>query len=303
MKKNFHIIVISFIISIIIWTSISLSGEYYLNVTLPLKLTDFPEGFSIGSKAPDEVSVRVKGRGWNLLNLMLNDDIYLKASLRSDSGKINLNLLNSISENSWITADLQVLNIVPSILSVSIDKAMQKDVPVVPDLQLDFQTGYGIATPILIEPDSVSVFGSYNLLKNIDKIRTEKKIFSQIDSDIEIENQILKIKGTSMNLAQVRISVDVQKIVDREFSEIVVDPVGVPLDRSVVFLPSTVNITLRGGIEIMGALNEDSLNASVDYSTVLQDTLGSVAPKILLPKNVELIKIIPERIRYIIKKF
>lgn len=303
MKKNFHIIVISFIISIVIWTSISLSGEYYLNVTMPLKLADFPEGFSIGSEAPDEVTVRVKGRGWNLLNLFLDDDIYLKASLRSDSGKINLNLLNSISENSWITAELHVLNIIPSILNVSVDKVIQKNVPVVPDLKLDFQIGYGIAAPILIDPDSVSLFGSYNLLKNVEKVKTEQKIFSQIDSDIETENQLIKIKGIRASASQVRISIDVQKIVDREFSEIVVDPIGVPLDRSVVFLPSTVNITLRGGIEIMGALNADSLTASVDYSDVLQDTLGSVAPKILLPQNVELIKIIPERIRYIIKKF
>lgn len=303
MKKNFHIIVISFVISIVIWGSISLSGLYYVDTTLPLKLTDFPEGFSIGSKIPDEVIVRVKGRGWSLLNFLLSDDIALKASLRSDSGKINLNLLANLTDNYWVSTDLQVINVIPSIISVAVDRGVEKIVPVVPDFQLDFKTGYGIASPIKIVPDSVKLYGSNNLLKTINAIKTELKNFSQIDAALEFECQLEKIKNVRASSSKIEVAIDVQKIVDREFTEIIVQPENVPADRNVVFLPSTINVTLRGGIEIVGALTVDSLISKIEYQEILDDTLGSVAPKIFLPQNVELIKIKPERIRYIIKKF
>lgn len=303
MKNNFHIIIISFLLSIIIWTSISLSGEYYLNSIVPLKLTDLPQGFSLGVDIPEKVTVRLKGRGWSLINFVMSDDIYLRASLRSDSGKINLNLLSQINENSWAGSDIHVLNVIPSIVTVKVDKSIEKRVPVLPGFDLNFKTGYGLATPISIEPDTITLVGSFSLLKKIESVKTEMLNFSNLDQSMDFETQIENIKNVRRSSSKVFVSLDVQKIVDREFTEILVHPENVPADRTVVFLPSTINITLRGGIEWISSLTADDLRSSVEYNEVLQDTLGSVSPKLSLPQNVELIKVKPERIRYIIKKF
>ena len=69
MKKNFYIIFISFLFSIILWVSISLSNDYYTTIEAPVKIIDFPSGYSSGSSMPEKISIKVKGKGWKLIAL------------------------------------------------------------------------------------------------------------------------------------------------------------------------------------------------------------------------------------------
>jgi hypothetical protein len=96
---------------------------------------------------------------------------------------------------------------------------------------------------------------------------------------------------------------DVQKIVEKEVSNVLVEIVNVPYDRNVLLILDRVSIGLRGGINVLGKMNIEKVTAGVKYSDVVMDTIGSIAPEISIPGNTELIYVKPDRLKYIIKKF
>ena len=179
----------------------------------------------------------------------------------------------------------------------------RKKVKIDPDLSLDFKPGYGLADNIQITPESTYVSGPISYLKKLTSVPTKKKVLKDLDSKIVDHVSLEDIRGMSYGQNLVTISLDVQKIVDKNFDNIPVSVLDLPSDREVVLLPNRISVGVRGGVNILGKLNEDQFKAYVYYRDVVLDTLGSVIPKVEFPQNTSLMYVKPERLRYIIKKY
>ncbi len=303
MKKNLHIIIISFLFSIILWVSISLSNDYYATFNIPIKLTDFPQGFSTGTPLPRTISVKLKGKGWKLIATTLTSESDYVIPVGNETGKRTVNLYNYLVENQWLSSDVEVININPDTLTFYVEKTASKKVPIISDVNFNFKSGYGLASNIIVTPDSTIVRGPESFLRNLKSVSTEKVEFDELDGKTSEMVQLENIPGMEYSQPVVRIYLDVQKIVDKNFDNIFVKMYDVPRDRDVILLPNRIRIGVRGGIDILGKLDTTQFSAYVNYRDVVLDTLGSVIPHVVLPDNSTLIFIRPERLRYIIKKF
>ena len=303
MKKKIPIIIVSVIFSLSIWGSISLSGIYYAEVSVPLKLKDIPGSYAVASPLPKKITLKLKGEGWKLLTLNLGKNVNFVVSANNDTGTKVLNLKNFLAENNWLRSNLDVIDIQPDTVSCIIDRKIKKKLPVFADIHLEFKPGYGLAKDIKIEPESVYVEGPRKILKKLSTISTLPLKLSSLDRKITKSVAFTNFPGTRVNVKNVKITLDVERIVDKEFSEIPVEVFDVPPDRDVVLLPNKISCSLRGGIELLGKLNINKIKAYVHYHEVVMDTLGSIVPHIDNPVNTKLVYIKPERLRYIIKKF
>ncbi len=303
MKKNLHIIIISFLFSIILWVSISLSNDYYATFNIPIKLTDFPQGFSTGTPLPRTISVKLKGKGWKLIATTLTSESDYVIPVGNETGKRTVNLYNYLVENQWLSSDVEVININPDTLTFYVEKTASKKVPIISDVNFNFKSGYGLASNIIVTPDSTIVRGPESFLRNLKSVSTEKVEFDELDGKTSEMVQLENIPGMEYSQPVVRVYLDVQKIVDKNFDNIFVKMYDVPRDRDVILLPNRIRIGVRGGIDILGKLDTTQFSAYVNYRDVVLDTLGSVIPHVVLPDNSTLIFIRPERLRYIIKKF
>ncbi len=303
MKKNLHIIIISIIFSIILWVSISLSNDYYATFKIPLKMVNFPEGYTIGSKIPDDISVKLKGEGWKLAALKLGRETDYIVSVGKETGKRFINLYNYLVDNQWLSSDIEVIDISPDTLSYNVEKIASTRAEIIPDLNLNFKPGFGLATEMIIRPESTTVFGPSSRIKNLRAVSTEKLSFNNLDDKIDEKIPLRPIPEMNFSNSNVNIILDVQKIVDKNFDNLPVEIIDIPSDRNVILLPNKISIGLRGGVDVLAKLNNDQLKAHINYREVVLDTLGSIIPKITLPENTSLIYIKPERLRYIIKKF
>lgn len=303
MKKNLSTIIAAFLFSAILWVSVSLSNEYYSSVTLPLRITNIPIGYSTGTNLPENVNIKVRGLGWKLISVNILPDDAFTVSAANDSGRKFISLYNSLTENRWLLSDIQVMEILPDTISFFIEKDATKILPVVPDLDLKFKTGFGLAEQIKLYPDSIIVTGPKSFINKLNEIKTEKISLSSLDSRIIEKVELKKVPGMKYSLNQVSVEMNVQKIVDKKIDEILVKVLDVPSDRDVVLIPNKINVSVRGGINILGRLNNDEFEAYVYFRDVVFDTLGSVRPNIVIPNNTVLVDVKPERLRYIIKKF
>ncbi len=302
MKKNLHIVVLSVIFSIILWISISLSNDYYATVNVPVKLVNFPIGYSTASNIPDFISVKLKGKGWKLLGVNLSTKSDYTISVE-DSGKINVNLYNFLGENQWLSSDIEVIDMTPDTLSFYVEKDYMRKVAIIPDLDLAYKPGYGLASPIKITPDSTTLYGPKSVVRNLTFVYTKRQSFGKLDDQTTGQVSLEDLPGVIYKDREVQVNLDVQKIVDKNFEGIDVNIVDQPIDRDVVLLPNKISVGVRAGIEILGKMSRDKIKAYVNYRDIVLDTLGSIPPKIELPENTELEFTKPERLRYIIKKF
>lgn len=302
MKKNFHIVIIAFVFSSILWVSITLTEEYFSTYKIPVRIVNTPYGYTLASELNQEISVKIRGIGWRLTGLNLGSDTHFNVSARNDSGRIVANLYANLIENPWLSSDVTVIDISPDTISFVIERISSKKLPVIPDIDLTFKAGFGLASKVKIVPDSVIVYGPVSWIENLNFISTRKVTLNALDNltrvRLTFDNDIF-----NTNIAVVDVTLDVQRIVDKEIENIRVEVLDIPSDRDVVLLPNTINCLIKGGINVLGRLTSADFSAVVHYKDVLLDTIGTVAPIINLPENVELVSARPERLRYIIRKF
>ncbi len=302
MKKNFHIVIIAFLFSSILWVSITLTEEYFSTYKIPVRIVNIPYGYTLASELNQEISIKIRSIGWRLTGLNLGSESHFNVSARNDSGRIVANLYANLIENPWLSSDITVIDITPDTISFIVERIASKKLPVIPDVDLSFKTGYGLASKVVIIPDSVIVYGPVSWIENLNFISTRKVTLNSLDNltrlRLTFDNEIFKT-----NIAAVDVTLDVQRIVDKEIENIRVEVLDIPSDRDVVLLPNTINCLIKGGINVLGRLTSADFSASVHYRDVLLDTIGTVAPQINLPENVELVSAKPERLRYIIRKF
>ena len=302
MKKNLHIIILSVIFSIILWISISLSNDYYATINVPVKLINLPPGYSTASNIPENVSVKMKGKGWKLLGVNLTTKSDYNISVE-DTGKVSVNLYNFLAENQWLTSDIDVIDISPDTLSFYVEKDFMKRVSILPDLDLKFKSGYGLATPITVSPDSTTLDGPKSIVKNLVSVNTQRITFGNLDNYAIKIVPLQNLPGVVYVNNEVNVNLNVQKIVDKTFDDLNVRIIDIPVDRNVVLLPNKISVSVKAGIEILGRMKKDNIKAYINYRDVVLDTLGSIVPRIDLPANTSLEYMKPERLRYIIKKF
>jgi len=303
MKKNLHIIIISFLFSVILWASISLSNDYYATFQVPLKLVDFQQGLTSGSKLPEKVSIKVKGKGWKLVTAKLGSESEYVVTANGDTGKRYINLSNYLSENQWLSSDVEVIDISPDTLTFNIEKITSKKLKIEPDVEVSFRDGYGFATPVTVQPDSVVVHGPVSELKNMNTVPTVPIKLENLSDKLDMKINLDKKNGMSFSENSVLVTLNVQRIVDKVIEDVPVNILDVPADRDVVLLPNKINIGIHGGIDILGKLTGDDFRAYVNYRDVVLDTLGGIIPKLESPGNVSVQYIKPDQLRYIIKKF
>ena len=303
MNKKLNIFIASIIFAAILWGSISLSDSYYTDIEVKLTLINFPEGYATGSPLPDNIKLRVRGRGWRLVSINVGPETEFRVSVGGDSGQHNISLYNYLESNRWLLSDVDIINLYPDSVNFFVERIISKKLPVVSGIDLEFKPGYGLASEIILNPDSVIVKGPLSYLKSRKEIETSTIPLGILDSKTSTEVNLVGITGFEYSTNLVEVVLDVQRIVDKQFENISVDVLDILSGSEVVLLPNKININIRGGIEILGKLMPEQFHAYVKYQTLIQDTTGSVVPEIILPKNVTLQFSKPDRLRYVIRSF
>ena len=303
MREKLNIFIASVIFAFILWGSISLSDIYYTNVDVKLTLYNFPQGYTTGSQLPEKIKLRVKGLGWRLVSINVGPETEFRVSVGGDSGKHNINLYDYLESNRWLLSDVEIINIYPDSLRFFVERIISRKLPVTSGLDLEFKPGYGLASDIVLRPDTVVVSGPFSLLKTMKEIRTVDKSLSLLDSRTRLEVNLPVMNGIEYNTNLIEVILDIQRIVDKQFESVNVDVIDIPPRKEVVLLPNKIGFNVRGGIEILGKLQPDQFRAYVRYQTLVQDTTGSVTPILEMPKNVILQYLKPDRLRYVIRSF
>lgn len=303
MNKKIYIIIVSVLFSVTVWVSIALSDEYYSTYKLPIAVIDLPSGYTVGNNLPESITVRLKGDGWKLMSFELGSTEYFYVSVKGDSGVITANLLANVENNPWFAAGINILDITPKNIRIVVEPIAEKKLKIIPKLNLDFKEGYSLATKVLVEPDSVLFRGPVSVIKRMETYKTKEISLNNLDQKTSVLAELEDLRGFETDQKFVNIILDVQRIVENSINEIPVNVINKPANVDVILIPNTVSCTFRGGVNILGKISVNDIIATVDYNSVIADTLGFIKPEIQSPENLNLLSVKPDKLKYVIKKY
>lgn len=289
--------------SVTVWISIALSDEYYSTYKLPIAVIDLPSGYTIGNNLPETITVRLKGDGWKLMSLELGSSEYFYISVKGDSGIITANLLANVENNPWFTAGINILDITPKNIKIVVEPIVEKKLKIIPKLNLNFKEGYSLATKVLVEPESVLFRGPASVIKQMETYRTKEILLKNLDQKTSFLAELEELRGFETEQKFVNVILDVQRIVENSINDIPVNVINKPENVDVILIPNTISCTFRGGVNILGKVSVNDIIATVDYNTVITDTLGFIKPEIQSPENLNLLSVKPDKLKYVIKKY
>jgi hypothetical protein len=302
MKKK--ILSISFIalFSIALWISIALSEPYVSTIIIPIEFIDLPNNCSVGFSSNSDIYMQVKASGWELAKLELKKKVSYNVSVYKKIGKHRNNLIDFIDDNPWLTSAFQVIQIAPGQIEYEIEKVGMKHVPISGNIKLDFKPGFGMTSKVRLFPSSIDIYGPQNLLHHIDTINTEYKEFSSINDNISLDLLLKVPDGITIPNKLCTIEFEVQKIVEKVFYGIQVEVRNVPNSKKLVLFPGEINVTLKGGLNKLGKILNDSIKAYVDYWAAIKTEEKTIDPVIEIPEFTEIIAIEPNKLEYVIKQ-
>lgn len=290
-------------ISVLLWVFVSFSGDFSITLNLPVAITDLPEETAISFISTNEVTLNLKGNGWQLAQHTFgrNQKFYIQSPAKL--GEQKLSPLSAINVNDWLASSLQLTKIIPEEISVNIEKVRTKKVIIKPNLELKYKPDYDLVSEINLVPDSVMIFGPKSVIDKINFVNTIKEKYSNLEKNVSVNLMLHEQEFVFLNSKECSAQFNVQKIVDKTFENIVVMTKDVPARYEVVLSPNKIKIVLRGGINLLSKLKSNDITAYVKFSQAINDTLGAVVPTIEIPDYTTIIDQKPQSIDYIIKKY
>ncbi len=302
--KKTRVIIASALFAIVLWVTVNMGSEYTTMVQAQVVVQNLPSDVAISRALPDRLRVRVRGEGWKLFGLYLTGDMRYTIDMQNARETMQVRTMQELDERLRLPGGIEVLEISPSLLPVSIEEQARKAVPVVADLQVQFRDGFNIIGPVTVQPDSVTVRGARSVIENLDGWKTKpivlRDIRNPVRTTVELSDSLRRLVHLDQSSAAV--AFDVQPIAEKTLSGIRIAAAGVPSNREVVFIPPRIDLVVRGGINRLALVRPEQYTATVHYRDILADTTGSVTPVIEGPKDVRIVIREPERFQYIIRR-
>jgi len=282
---------------------INLNLSYSLDLVIPVEVQS-SKSQALSEEIPNSIDVTVKGRGWDLLSIMLAKN--LKYSLDISKIKKDTKIITEqfVNERLNLQSSVSVQKINPDTINISFDKISEKYIPVRNNIIVKLNEGFSIIGKPILTPDSVKIIGSSYLINKIKSIPTEVEIFKNVNSDF---SGIINLKDTLSNIVriepnEIKFSYNVQLSAEKDYDDVIVNILNVPDDKEVLLIPPKVNLSLRGGVDELSQITLQDIDVNVEFNEIESDTLGFIVPSVIVPSQTNLLKIEPQKLQYIIKK-
>ena len=176
-------------------------------------------------------------------------------------------------------------------------------VPVQHQVTLTIAPGYTQVGPWVITPAQVMLKGVAEAVAQVSVIRTARRTYEDIDAPLEFRvglwlpdpSQVMVVEPVNVNIA-----VDIQMIGEQRLEDVPVRVVNIPDSLNVFVSPSTVALTVVGGVDFLADKGKSVVEVLIDYQTQWSATNLFVQPQVRLNANlIEYRDLVPKQLELI----
>jgi YbbR domain-containing protein len=256
---------LALLLATVLWLTVA--GEHVVERSLrvPLAVRNLPTAFEIEGDLPDMVDVRVRGSSSQLSRLDAGDVV---AMLDMTNARPGARLFHLRTDEVRVPYGVEVAQVMPPALSLSVEKAAVRTIPVVPATDGDPAPGFVVGR-ISSVPATVQVIGPESHVKDVSQATTEP---IEIDGKSERVRDVVTIGVTDSSV----------RLVEPQSATVVVDIQPAPVERDVAgvpvrfrnpgaglsarIVPEVVEVRVRGQRDALAKLTADGIDAFVDLT-------------------------------------
>ena len=277
--RDWVILLPALLLAFSIWLIHNLSLKYndYMKVYIYAKC-EIP-GHAGVSANRCEVIARCRATGYKVIRSSLKTNKSLNVNfspsdIRHSEGDMFYVTSSDLMEYAGFIygADVTVDHFVTDTLFFRFPYENHKKVPVVPIYSLKYREQYMADSDMVVEPDSVLIYGEPFHLENIDAVYTKPIRYYDIAEDIRGVVGLEKAKGARISDNEVSYSLDVKRYVEIT-AMLPVKMVNVPSDKEVSIYPSVAEVALRCNFPLIDDPLQ-GLAVEVDYNELLKSLTG-----------------------------
>lgn len=297
--KDRTVLLICMGISLMFWIFVKLSKTYEISEAIPLQYR-LPPGRQFVDPPPASLRVNLSGTGWKLLYHYL---LQKKPTVAFD---LSLSLVQEIPRDELISrieqaTDLSITNMSTNYLRISLDAKASRRVPLVLDADIEYRNDYYLRDSIILMPDSVTIYGSMQLLDDISFLKTEKLTLNGPQSDERLVLKILKPENGPFELStnETEVFIPVEQFTEKSFTL----PIHIANARdSVRILPATATVTCLVGLSRYEELNETNFVIQADFGELEDLSQQNYVPLVLAvkPEWVRSVDLSPKSVEFFI---
>ncbi|AXI99302.1 hypothetical protein CYPRO_0014 [Cyclonatronum proteinivorum] len=290
---------VAYSIALGLWLLINLSRDFSFTQHIPLYYGAFPEDKAPVQSLPESVRATFTGEGWKLLGLSRNTQ-----RLAVDVNETTTDLTGLIEQQITATSDIGLSRVEPARITLQLEEALTRKIPVVPNIELQTRRQFGLSRPPVISPDSVTISGARSLIQNIDSWPTESKVFRDLQAPVQASIP-LQDSGELIRLSdtEVRLSASVVEFTEGE-TRVPVEITEGSNRPGIILSPSVLTVRYNVPVSEYAEVNRRQLfRAVIPYQEILADTTGFLHPQLIADDSefaVSIRSAVPRRVSYFI---
>lgn len=273
MNKEFFVFLFFLAVSAGFWFVIALNETVEKEIPVPMQLTHLPNNVVITEPLPDTIRVVVRDKGFALMSYLKGDVIkpltFNFSTYARGYGKGSV----SISEVQKMVAAMlysssKVVSVKPEKLEFMFNFGKSKMVKVRLDGEIRPADTYYLAR-MSVEPDSVKIYASPEVLDSIGSIYTENINLVGFTDTITQDIPLKKIKGVKMVPNHIKATFYPDMLTEK-IVRVPIVSVNMPEGLVLRTFPTQVSVKVVAGRSRIDAIHPGDFSVVVDYNDVVE---------------------------------
>ncbi len=285
--------------ALFLWFHVATDRVYEHVETLPLLIFNIPERLILAEKLPEQVSVTIRGKGKELLKLLLAE----KKSFKIDAQEFKRGETKYVIKPEQIPIpeglELRVINILPpQDLKIRLDYPMEKEVKVQPHVKILPTEGFQQVGDLHYNPKEVIISGPRMWVRGVRVIHTQEKVIENAEEPISDQVDLALPQGYNINLSaqMINFSQNIEKTVERRISNLPVKLVNIPKHKEILLEPDSINVVISGVESVINQINPDKIKVTANCAKAKRKEMVKLPLLVKLPAKVELKKVEPDSV-------
>ncbi|BEG99135.1 CdaR family protein [Bacteroides sedimenti] len=304
-SKEVLIFLFFFLLSSGFWLLQTLKNDFEVELTIPLKLRNIPNGAVITDEPASDLHIIVKDKGTSLLGYFLGHDFHPISLNFTDYQNRGNHVQIQAREiekrvQAQLNASTKLISIKPEVIEYIYSIGGAKKVPVHLIGRVNTARQYFL-TDTIFTPDSVLAFAPQSILNSVKFVNTQIVLLDGVSDTVYRRVFLAPIKGVKFipNVVGLTLPVD---IYTEKTLEVPLQGIGFPSNKSLRTFPSKVKVSFQVGLSRFSSIRPQDFVFDISYDELMQ--LGSDKYKLKLksvPAGVSYVRIIPDQVDFLIE--
>lgn len=277
---------LSLLLAFGVWMAHNLSLQYSSLISMPVIAESNIEGRANISSNTTSVVARCRTTGYNLLGKNRSASrkqvhvYFLPEDLHHEEGDVYTISANELGGyvKEIFGDDVQLESFVSSSVQFRFPVENHKRVPVQPISVISYKSQYTSTSPLVMSPDSVTVYGEPIRLEKLDRVHTETITLQNLSSGAHGVARLEVPNGVRLSTEEVSYSLDVTRYVEVR-SEVTIAVRNVPAGKELNVYPSVAEMVLRCSFPL-GYDPSEGVRFYIDYKDFVNSIGGRCVPHV-----------------------